>query len=258
VPNHHKKREKDAMRILIIGATSALAQETAKLFAGDGAELVLVARSPLKLNDVQNDLQVRGAKQIETIVADLSDLTRHQEIIEAAIKPFSGLDMVLIAYGTLGDQQTCEQSVEATLQEFTTNCTSVLSLLTLLANYFEQQGHGCIAVISSVAGDRGRQSNYIYGAAKGAVSVFLQGLRNRLAKKGVAVVTIKPGMVATPMTAHMRKGPLFADPRVVGRGIYRAMLRRKDVVYLPGYWRFVMWAIKSIPESKFKKMNIGG
>lgn len=258
MPNHYEKREKDAMRILIVGATSALAHEAAKLFARDGAELVLVARSPLKLNAVQSDLQVRGAKQIETIEADLSDLTRHQEIIEAALKPFSGLDMVLIAYGTLGDQRACEQSVEATLQEFTTNCTSVISLLTLLANYFEQEGRGCIAVISSVAGDRGRQSNYIYGAAKGAVTVFLQGLRNRLAQKGVAVVTIKPGRVATPMTAHMPNSRLVADPRAVGRGIYRAMLRRKDVVYLPGYWRYVMWVIKSIPESRFKRMNIGG
>lgn len=252
-------REKEqTMRILILGATSALAHETAKLFARDGAELVLVARSPAKLNAVQGDLQVRGAQHVETILADLDDLTRHQEIIETALNHFSGFDMVLVAYGTLGNQQICEQSVDATLREFTTNCTSVISLLTLLANYFEQQGHGCITAISSVAGDRGRQSNYIYGAAKGAVTVFLQGLRNRLARKGVAVVTIKPGMVNTPMTAHMRKGLLFADPKAVARGIYRAMLKRKDVVYLPGYWRYVMWVIRSIPEFVFKKMNIGG
>jgi short-subunit dehydrogenase len=246
------------MRILILGATSLLAHEAAKMFAGDGADLVLVARSPHKLAAVQGDLCVRGARAVETMVADLADVTRHQEVIEAALRPFSGLDMVLVAYGTLGDQQQSEQKVSVALQEFTNNCTSVVSLLTLLANYFEQQGRGCIAVISSVAGDRGRQSNYVYGAAKGALTIFLQGLRNRLAGKGVAVVTIKPGMVDTPMTAHLRKGRLFASAGTVGRGIYQAMVKRKDVVYVPGYWRYIMWVIRSIPESRFKKMNIGG
>ncbi|HXR66000.1 MAG TPA: SDR family oxidoreductase [Ktedonobacteraceae bacterium] len=246
------------MRILILGATSALAQETAKNFAKDGASFVLVGRSVYKLQAISSDLSVRGAKEVETIEADFSDISRHAEILEAALKPFAGLDMALVAYGTLGDQQLCEQDVEAALQEFTTNCTSVIALLTLLANYFEPQKRGCIAVISSVAGDRGRQSNYVYGAAKGAVTVFLQGLRNRLAKKGVAVVTIKPGMVDTPMTAHMRKGLLFADAKKVGHGIYEAMLKHKEVAYVPGYWRYVMWIIKSIPEPVFKKLNIGG
>lgn len=246
------------MRVLILGASSALAQEAAKHFARDGADLVLVARSPYKLTSVQGDLKVRGARGIETIEADLADVSRHQEIIEAALKPFDGLDMALIAYGTLGDQQLCEQDVEVALREFHNNCTSVISLLTLLGNYFERQGRGCLAVISSVAGDRGRRSNYVYGAAKAGVSVFTQGLRNRLAGKGVAVVTIKPGMVDTPMTAHIRKGLLFANAQKVGQGIYEAMLKRKDVVYLPGYWRYVMWLIKSIPESRFKRMNIGG
>lgn len=233
-----------------------LAHEAAKIFAEDGADLVLAARSPYKLAAVQGDLCVRGARTVETLVADLADVACHREVIEAALRPFSGLDMVLVAYGTLGDQQQSEQKVHVALQEFTNNCTSVISLLTLLANYFEQQGRGCIAVISSVAGDRGRQSNYVYGAAKGAVTIFLQGLRNRLAGKGVAVVTIKPGMVDTPMTAHMRKSRLFASARTVGQGIYQAMVKRKDVVYVPGYWRYIMWVIRSIPESRFKKLRI--
>jgi decaprenylphospho-beta-D-erythro-pentofuranosid-2-ulose 2-reductase len=246
------------MRILILGASSALAHEAAKYFARDGAEFVLVARSIYKLQTIQGDLQVRGARQVEIIDADLTELARHQEIIEAALRPFAGLDMVLIAYGTLGDQKQDEQSVEATLREFATNGTSVISLLTLLGNYFEQQKRGCIAVISSVAGDRGRQSNYIYGSAKAAVTTFLSGLRNRLARSGVTVITIKPGMVNTPMTAHIRKGPLFANPQVVGRKIYEAIVRRKEVVYVPGYWRLIMWVIRSIPEPVFKKLNIGG
>src|SRR5205823_5927368 len=132
-------------------------------------------------------------------VLDLNDFDRHQEMVETAIQTLDGLDMVLISHGTLRDQQKCELSVEETLKEFTTNCTSVIALLTILANYFEQQKRGCIAVVSSVAGDRGRQTNYVYGAAKGAVSIFLQGLRGRLHKSRVTVVTIKPGMVDTPM-----------------------------------------------------------
>jgi decaprenylphospho-beta-D-erythro-pentofuranosid-2-ulose 2-reductase len=244
------------MRVLIIGATSAIAHETAKCFAQDGAELFLVARSAEKLKVIGNDLKVRGAKRIETFVLDVNDFERHQEMIEAAITSLDGLDMVLIAHGTLADQEKCQRSVAETLQEFTTNCTSIISLLTILADYFEQQRRGCIAVISSAAGDRGRQSNYVYGAAKGAVSIFLGGLRNRLSKSGVAVVTLKPGFVDTPMTATLKKGPLFASASVVGKGVYAAMKSRKEVVYLPWFWRYIMLIIKSIPEPVFKKMSM--
>ena len=203
------------MRILIVGATSAIAHETAKRFAKDGAEFFLVARSPEKLEDTGNDLKVRGAKRIETFLLDVTDLDRHQ-----------------------------------------TNCTSVISLLTILAGYFEQQKRGCITVVSSVAGDRGRQSNYVYGAAKGALSVFLQGLRNRLSKSGVAVVTVKPGLIDTPMTASVKKGLLAASAQDVGEGIYRAMKDRKEVVYLPWFWRPIMLIVRSIPEPVFKRLSL--
>src|SRR5438270_10785750 len=198
------------MRILIIGATSAIAYETAKCFAKDGVEFFLVARSAEKLADVGNDLKVRGAKRIETYVLDVNELDHHQEMVETAITTLDGLDMVLIAHGTLGDQQKCQKSVAETLKEFTTNCTSVISLLTILAGYFEQQRRGCIAVISSAAGDRGRQSNYVYGAAKGAVSIFLGGLRNRLSRWGVAVRWVEARFVDTAVTATHRYGRLFA------------------------------------------------
>src|SRR6266487_984130 len=242
------------MRVLMIGATSAIAHETAKCFAQDGAELFLVARSAEKLKVIGNDLKVRGAKRIETFVLDVNDLDRHQEMVETAIRTLAGLDMVLISHGTLADQQKCEKSVTETLKEFTTNCTSVISLLTILADYFEQQKRGCIAVVSSVAGDRGRRSNYVYGAAKGAVSIFLQGLRSRLSTSGVTVVTVKPGIVDTPMTAALKKGLLFAQPAKVGKGIYKAMMKGKEVVYLPWFWRPIMAVVRSLPEPIFKKM----
>src|SRR6202165_6247044 len=219
------------MKILIIGATSAIAHETAKCFAKDGAELFLIGRSSEKLEAVQADLKVRGAKRAESYVLDISQLERHQEMIQSAIETLDGLDMVLIAHGTLGDQRLSQENVTKTLEEFTTNCTSVISLLTLLAHYFEPRKRGCIAVISSVAGDRGRQSNYVYGAAKAAVSTFLQGLRNRLYQAGFTVLPIKPGFVDTPMTASLKKNLLFASARSVGMDIYKAMKQGKDVVY---------------------------
>src|SRR5215472_8478523 len=244
------------MKIMIIGATSAIAHETAKFFARDGAELFLVGRTAAKLENVSNDLKVRGAKRTETFLLDLSDLDRHQEMIQTAIEALGGLDMVLISHGTLSDQQLCQQSVAKTIEELTTNFTSVISLLTILANYFEQQRRGCIAVVTSVAGDRGRLSNYVYGTSKGGVSIFLQGLRSRLSTSGVTVVTVKPGLVDSPMTASLKKGLLFAQPAKVGKGIYEAMIKGREVVYLPWFWRPIMAIIKSIPEPMFKKLSV--
>jgi len=177
-------------------------------------------------------------------------------LLKSAISVFNGLDAVLIAVGTLPDQRTCEQDSEQTVREFCTNCVSLIAFLVHVANYFEAQRQGCIAVITSVAGDRGRQSNYVYGAAKGALDIFLQGLRSRLFKVGVPVVTVKPGFVDTPMTASLRKNFFFASPQAVGRSIYHAMLRRKDVVYVPWFWRWVMAIIKNVPERAFKRMKL--
>src|SRR5581483_4789525 len=236
------------MKVLIIGATSAIAYEAAKCFAQDGADMFLVARNAEKLASVADDLKVRGAHCVETEVLDLSELDRHEELLERAFSSLNGCDMLLIAHGTLGDQRKCELSVGETLKEFTNNCISDISLVTIAANYFEQQKRGCIAVISSVAGDRGRKSNYVYGTAKAAVSTFLQGVRNRLYPAGVTVLTVKPGFVDTPMIAGMKKGLLVASAQVVGQGIYRAIKRGKDVVYLPWFWRPIMFVVQSIPE----------
>ncbi len=244
------------MKIAILGATSAIAHEAAKHFAKDNAQFFLVGRSDAKLETIANDLKVRGAKHVDTYIVDLADLERHQALLDTTVATLEQIDVLLVAHGTLGNQQLCEQSVAETLKEFNNNCTNVISLLTLYANFFEPQKHGTIAVISSVAGDRGRQSNYVYGTAKAALTAFLQGLRGRLAKSGVSVLTIKPGLIDTPMTAELKKGPLMASASSVGEGIYKAIQQKKEVVYLPAFWRLIMFVVKSIPEKIFKRLSI--
>ncbi|HEU4649758.1 MAG TPA: SDR family oxidoreductase [Gemmatimonadales bacterium] len=247
---------KQPSRVLVVGATSAIAGGAIRAFAAAGARLFLAARDPAKLEAVAADLRVRGAPQVETAVLDVLDTDRHAAVLESAAERLGGLDVVLLAHGTLPDQRRCQESVAETIQALEVNCISAIALLTVAANYFERQRAGCLAVITSVAGDRGRQSNYVYGAAKGALRLFLQGLRNRLHGSGVAVVEIKPGFVATPMTAHLKRNPLFAEPEAVGRAVHRAIVQRRDVVYVPWFWRPVMFAIRLVPERIFKRLRL--
>lgn len=243
-------------RVLVAGATSAIAEETARLFAAEGAALFLAGRNEARLAAVADDLRARGAASVGTFALDFNDVACHAALLDAAEGAMGGLDVVLVAHGTLSDQKACAASPEETLRELATNFTSAAALLTLVANRFEARKAGVIAVISSVAGDRGRQSNYVYGSAKAGLSAFLSGLRNRLFKSGVAVVTIKPGFVDTPMTAHLPKNPLFASPGKVGRAIHAAIGARKDVVYVPGYWRLILAIIRAVPERLFKRLGL--
>lgn len=243
-------------KVLIVGASSAIAEATARLWAARGAALFLVGRNAARVETLAADLRVRGAASVGCFVMDATDRAAHAAMVEAASAALGGLDVALIAHGTLPDQKACEASVELTLQEIDNNGLSVIALATLLGAQFAAQGHGTLAAISSVAGDRGRQSNYVYGAAKGMVSLFMQGLRNRLAKQGVQVLTIKPGFVDTPMTAVFKKGALWAQPGDIARGILRAIEQGKDEVYLPGFWRLIMLIIRHIPERIFKKLSL--
>jgi short-subunit dehydrogenase len=217
---------------------------------------MLVARNPRKLSTVAQDLVIRGAGAVDTWVLDLDDTAAHEGMLAAAVERMGGIDLALIAHGVLGDQAAAEADFETAAAILHTNFISAVSLCTWLANYFESRGRGTLAVISSVAGDRGRKSNYLYGASKGALNVFLDGLRNRVDREGVQVLTIKPGFVATPMTAHVQQNALFASPDRIAKGILRAVKRRKDVVYLPWDWGGIMLVIRLIPGAVFKKMNL--
>lgn len=244
-------------KIVIIGATSAIAEATARVWAQQGDHLFLVARSLEKLHVIADDLRVRGCANVAVYSMDANDFDAHRVMLDAATQALDGLDTVLIVHGTLSDQIACQQSVALTLQEIKTNALSYIALLTEIANRFEQQKHGIIAVVSSVAGDRGRQSNYVYGSAKAMVSAFTSGLRQRLHKSGVAVITIKPGFVDTPMTKEFKKSALWATPENIAAIINTHVLKNHSgEYYAPGFWWLIMLVIKHIPTMIFKKLRL--
>jgi len=242
--------------VLIIGATSAIALAVARIYAARGDALFLVGRKAEALTAISADLQVRGACSVGIATLDANDLAAHEGMLERARESLGRLDTVLIAYGTLSDQKACERSAELTVKELNNNAVSVVALLTRVAELLAAERAGSIAVISSVAGDRGRQSNYVYGSAKALLTTFLSGLRQRLQKVGVAVITVKPGFVDTPMTATFPKGPLWAKPQQVAAGIVRAIDRCTPVVYLPPFWHAIMFIIRAIPEAIFVRLSL--
>jgi len=245
-----------AMNVLIFGATSAIAHAVARRCADNQGRFVLVARDAAKLAANAADLTARGATVAATLVADLEDGVRHGEWVAVAVAALGTLDVVLIAHGTLPDQAQCEADAEAMGQAIDVNFGSAASIAMHVALQLERQRSGTLAVIASVAGDRGKRSNYVYGAAKAGLAVYLQGLRARLAPCGASVLTIKPGFVDTPMTAGFAKGALWASPERVAAAICRAIATRRAVIYVPWFWRPVMWAIRAIPERIFIRMRM--
>lgn len=243
-------------KVLLIGATSAIAQATARRYAARGAQLYLVARDAERLATLARDLEIRGATSMHTAQCDFGQDFDPTALVEGARAALEGLDVALLAHGVLPDQDACEHDLAALRGAFEINTLSTLALLTVLAKVMQAAGRGAIAVLGSVAGDRGRQSNYVYGASKAALEVFLSGLRNRLYKHGVTVLTIKPGFVDTPMTAAFKKGPLWAQPDTIAAGIVEAIDAQRDVVYLPWFWRMIMMIIRAIPERVFKRLSL--
>jgi len=242
-------------RIVILGATSSMIQPLLRMMARDGKELLLVGRSQERLETVRSDLLARGSPQAVTFQADFDESL--DMVLAFAEQYFPDFDTLLLSYGTMLDQGVCQVDPECALRELQTNFVSVVVLLTAFAKYFESRGRGTIAVITSVAGDRGRRSNYVYGSAKGGLSIFLQGLRSRMHSHGVRVLTIKPGPVASAMTANLQRVAMIASRETVARDIYRALERpASDIIYTPRRWRWIMAAVQLIPERVFKRLSI--
>jgi len=240
--------------IAILGATSSLGQSIAReALAADTREITLLARDKSKMQIVVDDLTNRGGL-VEAQVGNFTNISQH----DAIVKSIANCTTVYVVYGTLPDQEACEQSWAETDVALATNFTSVISLLTRIANVFEKRGHGTIVVVSSVAGERGRKSNYVYGAAKGGLSIFCDGLRNRLYASGVHVLCVKPGFIDTAMTAHIEKKPavLWVGPDKVAKDIINAAKQKKNTLYTPWFWRYIMLIITSIPEVIFKRLSL--
>jgi decaprenylphospho-beta-D-erythro-pentofuranosid-2-ulose 2-reductase len=244
-------------RVLIIGATSAIAEAVARIYAKRGAHLHLIARNTVRLGAIADDLRARGAGAVSVTVRDLDVLESHRETIDSAICALGNqLDVALIAHGVLPNQTRCEQDIDALAAQFRTNAVSPASLLEALASDARVARGTVLGVISSVAGDRGRASNYAYGAAKALVTTYASGMRQRLYERGVTVLAIKPGFVDTPMTAAFPKSALWTSPAHAAAAIVRALDARRDVVYIPGFWRLVLAVIKFVPESLFKRLRL--
>lgn len=243
------------MNIVIIGASSAIAKATARLYADQNAALFLLGRSESKLKEMADDLSVRGARKVQFQVLDLLHHDQHKAAIDTAHQALGSIDIALICHGVLPDQEQVESDFAAARQALDVNGLSVISLLTELSPILQQQGSGVLAVVTSVAGDRGRQPNFVYGAAKAMVSTYLQGLRGKLLPYGVHVVDIRPGLVDSPMTAQFEKGALWSAPELVAGKIVKAIAAKRHTVYAPGYWRLIMTVVCSIPEVIFKRLK---
>jgi decaprenylphospho-beta-D-erythro-pentofuranosid-2-ulose 2-reductase len=244
-------------RVVIIGATSAMAAHCARLWAQSPISLSLVGRDQTRLTRLEQDLVARSpGSEITTHITNFLD----PQSIHAFVDTLSGqgvIDIVLIAHGSLGNQQHSQTNLEACRDELEINAISPVLFAESFANAMAKKNYGTIAVISSIAGDRGRKSNYIYGAAKGLVTRYTQGLQHRFAGTPVKVVLIKPGPTDTPMTAGLAaQGVKLAPVEQVAAGIVSAIDSGRSVVYLPSKWSLIMMVIRHLPSFIFNKMNI--
>lgn len=243
-------------RVLIVGATSAIAEGVALRYAHRGATMVLIARHAERLDTVAGNLDARGATIGATLQADLADVDRHTSLVDQAMAILGGIDVAIVAHGMLPDQPALDTDVEASLSAFHLNGASAISITHRIALAMASHGGGTVAVLSSVAGDRGRTSLYAYGAAKAALTAYTAGLRGRFAGRGVHVVTVKPGVIATPMTSGRFPAFLASTVEVAARRIVRAIDRRTPIVYVPGWWRLVMAIVKLVPERLFMRLPL--
>ncbi|MBC7532693.1 MAG: SDR family NAD(P)-dependent oxidoreductase [Oligoflexus sp.] len=250
-----EKEKKNPHHVMIFGASSGIALEFARPFADRKARFTLIARDEDKLKDISADLYTRGAKNVAIVCYSLDALEGSYAATKEIIKQTEAPDTVLIAHGILGDNDALMKSPQAMDLLFRVNVLSPIGILMALEEAMGERKRGTIAVISSVAGDRGRASNFAYGSTKSAISEFTSGLRARLLPKGVFVLTVKPGMVATAMTEHLPRSPLMASPKKVSRDIIKAISQKTPVLYTPSFWRLIMFIIRHLPEFIFSRLK---
>lgn len=242
--------------IIILGATSAIAEAYGRAVLDEETSFLLVGRNKDKIEKIKNDYIARGAKSVKDYILDFSKISTFEHFFDFIRSDFSDFNEVLFAYATLPNQEDLFFNSKALQEELSLNVVSPFIMLTNIANFLKQKGEGQIIGISSVAGDRGRKANFIYGSTKSALTTYLAGLRNYLFDYNVRVLTVKPGFVDTPMTDGMEKGALFVKPEVIAEGIVKAVRSGKDQVYLPWFWKYIMLIIKYIPEFIFKRLSI--
>lgn len=241
--------------VLVLGATSAIARAVSLELAKNGSDLFLAGRDLQELWKIASDAQVKYGVAVNVAVFDADDVFTHGQFVESIVQRTGGLGGVVYAIGDLGSQADIEKDPMLARAVMDRNYVGGVSVLLYLAKHFEELRSGFIVGISSVAGDRGRITNYVYGSAKAGFTTFLQGLRNRMNKVGVPVLTVKPGFVDTAMTFGKPGMFLVASPKSVASEIVQAIKKRKDVIYVPGFWRLMMFIIRHIPEKIFKKMK---
>jgi short-subunit dehydrogenase len=243
--------------ILIIGATSSLIKALAVLFAKQKNNLVLSGRNIDEVERIAADLKIRYDCQTRACGFEATQYDQHEQFLNLAIEQFGNIDGVVIGIGELGDQLLAQNNFSEAMKIINSNYVGPTSILNHVANYFEQQNEGFIVAVGSVAGDRGRQSNYIYGSAKAAFATYVSGLRNRLAKSNVHILLVKPGFMDTKMTfGRIKKSLLVTSPEKAAKDIYTALNNGKLTAYIPWYWQIIMAIIKSIPESIFIRMKL--
>lgn len=240
--------------ILIIGAKSDIAKEVARIYAKNGYNLYLAARESDSLEDLKQDIALRSGVEVVLKEFDVTDFASHESFYGSLEEKPLG---VIVVSGYMAEQKSAQKEWNETLQTINVNYTGAVSILNIIANDFEKERRGFIVGVSSVAGDRGRKANYIYGSAKAAFSAYLSGLRNRLYESGVQVLTVKPGFVHTKMTEHLDlPQKLTATPNEVAEDIFNAQQKGRNVLYTKPIWMVIMLIIKHIPEFLFKKMSI--
>ncbi|WP_100407869.1 SDR family oxidoreductase [Bacillus solitudinis] len=242
--------------ILIVGVTSGIGKALAHQYAKEEYSLILAGRDKAEMERIASDIRIRYQVPVNVKTIDAESFDTHSDFFASCVEKAGKLSGMLLVYGNMVDQETAQTDFTKAKKMIDVNFTSYVSLLETAARYFEVERSGFIGVISSVAGDRGRKSNYIYGSSKGALSVYVQGLRNRLYASGVHVATIKPGFVDTQMTYGLNGLFLVAKPEDVAKRVHDSIRKKHDVIYVPGYWSIIMFILKSIPERVFKRLKL--